>query len=65
LVEKADLTKTLVKDVMKEPLPEVDLYAPLEEVSRTITRKVPAVLVRLNESSFEIITKFDLLQERR
>ncbi|MFG0318507.1 MAG: CBS domain-containing protein, partial [Planctomycetota bacterium JB042] len=65
LIQKADLEKTPVRNVMGPPLPEVDLYADLEQISAALTQGAPAVLVRMGEWSYAIITKFDLLHARR
>lgn len=64
LIQKAEIDKMLVREVMGAPLPEVDLYAPVTQISGLLTRGVPAVLVRMSGWSFSIITKFDLLHAR-
>jgi cystathionine beta-synthase len=64
LIQKADVDRMLVREVMGAPLPEVDLYASVAQISGLLTRGVPAVLVRMSGVSYSIITKFDLLHAR-
>ncbi len=64
LIQKADVDRMLVKEIMGPPLPEVDLYATVTQISGLLTRGVPAVLVRMSGWSYSIITKFDLLHAR-
>lgn len=64
LIQKADVDKMCVRDVMGPPLPEVDLYASVTQISALLTRGIPAVLVKMSGWSYSIITKFDLLHAR-
>ncbi len=65
LIQKADLEATRVRDVMGPPLPEVDLYADVSDISALLAAGMPAVLVKMGGWSYSIITKFDLLHARR
>jgi cystathionine beta-synthase len=64
LIQKADLEAMTVRQVMNSPLPEVDIHADVNRISSLLTRGVPAVLVKMGESTYAIITKFDLLHAR-
>lgn len=64
LIQKADVDSMSVKQIMGPPLPEVDLYANVAQISALLTRGIPAVLVKMSGWSFSIITKFDLLHAR-
>lgn len=50
-----------VQELMDPPLPVIDEHAPLEAVTRLLTRHNPAVLVRRNGALSGIITRFDVL----
>jgi len=65
LTQPTDVTSTTIDSVMSAPLPEVDLYADVAEISRHLTGGSHAVLVRMKTGSYSIITKFDLLHARR
>lgn len=64
LIQKADVEHMNVRDIMAPPLPVVDLYASVQEISGLLTRGVPAILVKMGDWSYQIITKFDLLHAR-
>ncbi len=65
LIQKANLEEMSVRDIMGPPLPEIDLYADVSDLSALLTRGVPAVLVKMGDWTYSIITKFDLLHARR
>ncbi len=50
-----------VQELMDPPLPVIDDQAPLEAVTRLLTRQNPAVLVRREGALSGIITRFDVL----
>ncbi|NUN48435.1 MAG: pyridoxal-phosphate dependent enzyme [Candidatus Brocadiae bacterium] len=56
-----DLKKLLVREVMGPPFPVIMPETPLDQVAATITRDVPAVLVRQPGGGYSIITRYDLL----
>ncbi len=64
LIQKADVDTIKVREIMGPPLPEVDLYTDVSQISGLLTRGVPAVLVKMSGWSYSIITKFDLLHAR-
>ena len=51
-----------VDSVMAEPLPVIPADQPLEQVTRLLAQRNPAVLVRDNGAVIGILTRFDMLQ---
>mgnify|MGYP003693728309 CR=1 FL=1 len=47
---------------MADPLPVVPSHEPADHVTRLLTARNPAVLVRENGSVIGILTRFDMLQ---
>jgi len=64
LMQKADMEAMTVREVMSSALPEVDLQTDMNQISSLLTRGIPAILVKMGESTYSIITKFDLLHAR-
>ncbi len=62
LIENSDLKNDLVKKVMQPAFPVVGEKAPIEEVSKLITRDNNAVLMRDLGGNVHIITKHDIIQ---
>ena len=62
MVSRRNTTEVRVREVMGPPLPVAEIDAPVEELSRLLRGGHPAVLVRLADGEFSILTKFDLLQ---
>ena len=62
MVSRRNTTEVRVREVMSAPLPVAGPDAPAEELSRLLRGGHPAVLVRLADGEFAILTKFDLLQ---
>ena len=56
-----DLQAFIVREIMQEPLPVVARDATLEEITRFIPDKSPAILVELGKGRYDIITKFDVV----
>jgi Cysteine synthase len=56
-----DLRKLVVREVMSAPLPKIPKTAPVERVTRILSHENPAVFVEMDESRFEILTKYDLM----
>lgn len=56
-----DLNALVLRECMRDPLPVVDTRAPIERVTFLLTQESPAVLVRLSEEKYEILTKYDLI----
>jgi cystathionine beta-synthase len=63
LIKDPGARSKTVKDVMDAPFPVVDRDASIEEISGLLTRDNTAVLLKNGgESSFEILTKADLIR---
>jgi cystathionine beta-synthase len=56
-----DLRKLVVREVMSAPLPTIPKTAPVERVTRILSHENPAVFVEMDETRFEILTKYDLM----
>ena len=56
-----DLRKLVVREVMSKPLPRVPKSAPVERVTYILSHENPAVFVEMDETRFEILTKYDLM----
>ncbi|HET8965140.1 MAG TPA: cystathionine beta-synthase [Candidatus Acidoferrum sp.] len=56
-----DLRKLVVREVMSAPLPKIPKTAPVERVTRILSHENPAVFVEMDETRFEILTKYDLM----
>ena len=57
-----DLKSTVVREVMRNPFATVQRGVPVEQIATLISPDNPAVLVDLGNGSFNIITKYDLVQ---
>ena len=57
-----DLHKVLVKELMGEPFPVVDAQTELSELSTYVSKQNPAVLVKITDENFHIITGTDLIE---
>lgn len=64
LIAKKDLDAIPVKEAMSAALPEIDIHADARQISALLTGGSSAVLVKMSEESYGIITKFDLLHVR-
>ena len=56
-----DLRKLVVREMMSAPLPKIPKTAPVERVTRILSHENPAVFVEMDETRFEILTKYDLM----
>jgi cystathionine beta-synthase len=56
-----DLRKLIIREVMSKPLPQVPRDAPVDRVTRLLSRDSPAVFVVMGSGRFEILTKYDLM----
>ncbi len=61
MINKKSLDQINAREIMDEPLPVVELSTSVERISALLASGNYAVMVRLGESNFGIITKFDLL----
>lgn len=59
--ENKDIAEMPIKEVMGKPYPIVKANAPIEEVSKLISKDNQAVLVELENGKFHIITKHDII----
>ena len=62
VVENPAVLDHSVQELMDPPLPVIDAQAPLEAVTRLLTRQNPAVLVRRDGELAGIVTRFDVLR---
>ncbi len=60
-MEDQNIADTPVKDIMGTQYPVVNRKAPIEEVSKLITKENNAVLVDLGNGKHHIITKHDII----
>jgi len=60
-MEDQDIADTPIKEVMGAPYPLVNRKAPIDEVSKLITKENNAVLVDLGNGKHHIITKHDII----
>jgi len=56
-----DLRKLVVREVMSKPLPQVPRTAPVERITYILSHENPAVFVEMDDTRFEILTKYDLM----
>lgn len=56
-----DLRKMEVREVMSQALPRVAKSAPVERLTHILTHGNPAIFVEMDETRFEILTKYDLM----
>jgi cystathionine beta-synthase len=56
-----DLRKMVIREVMGKPLPQVPREAPVERVTYLLSHEGPAVFVEMDNSHYEILTKYDLM----
>jgi cystathionine beta-synthase len=56
-----DLRKLVIREVMSDPLPQVEHDAPVDRVTHLLSHETPAVFVVMGEGKFEILTKYDLM----
>jgi cystathionine beta-synthase len=61
ILQGKDLATMTVRELMHEPLPLIHKEATLEEITRFIPGRAPALLVDLGNGRYDIITKFDLV----
>ncbi|MFC7357106.1 pyridoxal-phosphate dependent enzyme [Jejudonia soesokkakensis] len=60
-LENKDISNLPIKEVMHKPFPIVKRSTPIEEVSKLIHKENNAVLVALENGSYHIITKHDII----
>ena len=61
LMDHPDKINAPVSSIAQAPFPVVVENTPIEEVTKLINKETPAVLVELNNGSFHIITRQDII----
>ena len=62
LMEDSSYINKPLSSVMNKPLPIVEQNTKLEDISKLISKEVPAVMVHLSDKKYHIITRHDLIQ---
>lgn len=62
LANSENIDNVLVRDVMNEPFPIVDESLSIKELSKYISKKIPAVLVEDATGQKHILTQYDIIQ---
>lgn len=57
----ADLQSLVLRECMREPLPVLEPLDPIGRLTFLLTNQNPAVLVKVSEEQYEILTKYDLI----
>ncbi len=60
-IENKDISDLPIKDVMHKPFPVVSKNTDIEDISKLFNRDNNAVLVKLEDGSHQIITKYDII----
>ncbi|WP_298496894.1 pyridoxal-phosphate dependent enzyme [uncultured Algibacter sp.] len=60
-IENKDISNLPIKDVMHKPFPIVDKNTPIEAVSKLFNKENNAVMVKLDDGNYQIITKYDII----
>ena len=60
-IENKDISDLPIKEVMHKPFPIVDKNTPIEVISKLFNKENNAVLVKLEEGKYQIITKYDII----
>lgn len=60
-IENKDISDLPIKEVMHKPFPIVDKNTPIETISKLFNKENNAVLVKLEEGNYQIITKYDII----
>jgi cystathionine beta-synthase len=62
LMEDNSYINKPLSSVMNPPLPIVEQNTKLEDISKLISKEVPAVMVHLTDKKYHIVTRHDLIQ---
>jgi cystathionine beta-synthase len=61
MVNKPDIANARVSEVMGKCFPIVDSQTPVNEIAALVNKETPAVLVKIEENKYHIITRHDLI----
>lgn len=61
IIEQVEGMNTPLSAVMQDPLPILPANATIEEISKKISKLVPAVLIDLGAGKLHIVTRYDLI----
>jgi cystathionine beta-synthase len=61
MVNKPDIANARVSEVMGKSFPIVDSQTPVNEIAALVNKETPAVLVKIEENKYHIITRHDLI----
>ena len=61
MLKGRDIKKMIVREVMSAPPPVISPQARIESILRLVSPEKPAVLVQTGKTSYDIITKYDIL----
>ncbi len=56
-----ELQKLVIREAMSKPLPKIAKTAPVERITHILSHENHAVFVEMDETHFEILTKYDLM----
>jgi cystathionine beta-synthase len=62
ILDGKDINKLYIREIMGKPFPLLNSSATIDEITRLISKYMPAALVDIGGGRFDIITKYDLLQ---
>lgn len=60
-IENKDISDLPIKDVMHKPFPIVSKNTSVDDLSKLFSRDNNAVLVKIDENNYQIITKYDII----
>tara|TARA_B110000037_G_scaffold220233_2_gene287336 strand:+ start:39847 stop:41208 length:1362 start_codon:yes stop_codon:yes gene_type:complete len=61
IIEDAAIMDAPLSQVMKAPLPVLQANATIEEISKNVNKRVPAVLIDMGNGAHHILTRHDLI----
>ncbi|MDG1916071.1 MAG: pyridoxal-phosphate dependent enzyme [Crocinitomix sp.] len=61
IIEDAAIMDAPLSQVMKAPLPVLQANATIEEISKNVNKRVPAVLIDMGNGAHHIVTRHDLI----
>jgi len=61
LIDNPDSINAPISSIMQKPFPTVEETTTIEEISKHINKETPAVLVKLNNGNYHIVTRQDII----